>query len=66
MFHIRRTNNKINRLHERVLRSVYDDDVSNFDHLLATEKAFFIHRQNTHRLLIEIYKALYDISGNTL
>ena len=66
MFHIRRTNNKINRLHERALRNVYDDDVSNFDHLLATDKTFFIHRQNIHRLLIEIYKALYDISGNTL
>ena len=31
MFHSRRTNNKINRLHERALRIVYDDDVSAFD-----------------------------------
>ena len=30
MFHSRRTNNKINSLHERALRIVYDDDVSNF------------------------------------
>ena len=27
MFHSRRTNNKINRLHNRALRIVYDDDV---------------------------------------
>ena len=35
MFHSRRTNNKINRLHERALRIVHDDDVSFFDQLLA-------------------------------
>ena len=30
MFHSRRINNKINRLHERSLRIVYGDDVSTF------------------------------------
>ena len=30
MFHSQRTNNKINRLHERALRIVYDDNVSTF------------------------------------
>ena len=62
MFHSRRTNNKINRLHERALRIVYDDDVSTFDQLLAMGKSFCIHHQNIQRLLIEIYKALNDIS----
>ena len=66
MFHSRRTNNKINRLHERALRIVYDDDVSTFDQLLAMDKSFCIHHQNIQRLLIEIYKALHDISGNSL
>ena len=66
MFHSRRTNNKINRLHERALRIVYDDDVSTFDQLLAMDKSFCIHHQNIHRLLIEIYKALHDVSGNSL
>ena len=46
MFHSRRTNNKINRLHERALRIVYDDDVSTFDQLLAMDKSFCIHHQN--------------------
>ena len=45
MFHSRRTNNKINRLHERALRIVYDDDVSTFDQLLAMDKSFCIHHQ---------------------
>ena len=66
MFHSRRTNNKINRLHERALRIVHDDDVSTFDQLLAMEKSFCIHHQNIQRLLTEIYKALHDISRNSL
>ena len=65
MFHSRRTNNKINRLHERALRIVYDDDVSTFDQLLAMDKSFCIHHQNIQRLLTEIYKVLHDISGNS-
>ena len=66
MFHSRRTNNKINRLHEGALRIVYDDDVSTVDQLLAMDKSFCIHHQNIQRLLNEIYKALHDISGNSL
>ena len=67
MFHSRRNNNKVDRLHERTLRTVCDDDVSNFDQLLAMDKSFCIHHQNIQRLLIDIYiyKALYDISGNS-
>ena len=66
MFHSRRTNNKINRLHERALRTVYDGDVSTFDQLHAMNKSFCIQHQNIQRLLIEIYKALHEISGNSL
>ena len=66
MFDSRRTNNKINRLHERALRIVYDEDVSTFLQLLAMDKSFCIYHQNIQRLLTEIYKALHDISGNSL
>ena len=66
MFHSQRTNNKINRLHERAIRTVYDDDILTFDQLLAMDKPFCIHHQNIQRLLIEIYMALHDISGNSL
>ena len=66
MFHSRRTNNKTNRLHERVLRIVYDDDVSTLDQLLDMDKSFCIHHQNIQRLLNEIYKALHNIYGNSL
>ena len=66
MFRSQRTNNKINRLHERALRIVYDDEVSTFDQLLAMDKSFCIQHQNIQRLLIEIYEALHDISANSL
>ena len=66
MFHNRRTNKKINRLHERALRILYDDDISTFYQLLAMDKSFCIHHQNIQKILIEIYKALHDISGNSL
>ena len=59
IFHIRRTNNKINKLHERALRIVYDDNVSTFDQLLAMDKSFSIHHQNIQILLIKIYKVLH-------
>ena len=66
MFYNRRTNNKVSRLHERAARIVYDNEVSTFDQLLAMDKSFCIHHQNIQRLLIEIYEALHDISGNNL
>ena len=61
-----RTDKKINRLHERALRIVSDDDVSTFDQLLAVENSFCIHHQSVQRLLIEIYKVLHDNLGNSL
>ena len=66
MFHSRRTNNKINNLHEKGLRIINDDDVSTFDQLLAMGKSFCIHHQNIRRLLIKIYKALHNISESIL
>ena len=66
MFHSQYTNSKINGLHERALRVVYDDNISTFDQLLATDKSLCIHHQNIQRLLIEICKVLHNISGNSL
>ena len=54
------------KLFERALRIVYDDDLATFDQLLAMGKSVCIHQQNIQRLLTEIFKALNDISGNSL
>ena len=65
-FHSRRTNNKSNRLHQRVLGIVYDEDIPTFDQLLAMEKSFCIHHENIQILLIEIWNAVHNNSGNSL
>ena len=43
MFHSRSINNKINRLHERVLRIVYNDFKSSFKNLLEKDGTVSIH-----------------------
>ena len=58
MFCSRSCNNKINKLHERALRLVYDDYESSFDVLLNKNKSFSIHHQNIQKLLIEVFKSL--------
>ena len=58
MFCSRSCNNKINKLHERALRLVYDDYESSFDVLLNKNKSFSIHHQNIQKLMIEAYKSL--------
>ena len=49
-------NNKINRLHERCLRMIYNDKISNFEELLTKDNSVSIHHSNIHALAIEIYK----------
>ena len=56
MFHSRQSNSKINRVHERALRTVYNDFESSFEELLEKDGSFCIHHQNIQSLLIEIYK----------
>ena len=43
MLHNRALNNKINHIHERALRIVYDDHSSSFDDLLNKDKSVTIH-----------------------
>lgn len=62
MFHSRMSNSKINRLHERALRIVYNDYESSFQSLLEKDSSFSIHHQNIQRLSLEIYKAIHENS----
>ena len=62
MFCSRKSNDKINRLHERSLRIVYNDYESSFEELLSRCNTFSIHDQNIHRLAIEIYKIANGLS----
>ena len=62
MFHNRTINNKINRLHERALRLVYDDDNSSFNELLILDNSITVHHRNLHKLGIEMYKIKNNLS----
>ena len=46
MCHGRTLNNKINKLHERALKLVYDDRQSTFEELLKINKSVTIHHRN--------------------
>ena len=66
MFCSREASNKINKLHERALRIVYQDDILNFEELLEKDNSFSIHHQNIQTLAIEMYKVHYGLSENSL
>ena len=56
MFCKRSINNRINRLHERALRVVYNDYVNSFETLLSIDGSVTIHHRNIQRGAIEMYK----------
>ena len=62
MCHSRGLNNRINNLHERALRIVYQDKKSDFETLLKNDKSVTIHVRNLHYLVTEVYKVKNNIS----
>ena len=54
-------NNKINRIHERALRIVYDSYTTSFEELLKKDKSMTIHQINIHSVAIEMYKVKNDL-----
>ena len=56
MFHSRKLNNCINRIHERALRIIYDDYESSFRDLLNMDNSSTIHERNLKKLALEIFK----------
>ena len=62
MFHNRTLNNKINKLHERALRLVYNDHNSSFNELLNMDNSFTIHERNLQKLATEMFKVKNNLS----
>ena len=56
MCHNRTYNNKINRLHERCLRLIYNDKRSSFEDLLEKDNCVSKHHKNLQALAIEMFK----------
>ena len=54
-------NNKINRLHERCLRIIYNNKMSSFADLLAEDGSATIHTRNLQVLATEIFRVHKNI-----
>ena len=54
MFCSRQMNKKINHIHERALRLVYDDDTASFSESLIKYNTVSIHHRNIHYVAIKI------------
>ena len=62
MFYNRKTDNRINKLNERVLRLVYNDFESVFEDLLTKDGSFTVHHYNIQTFAVELYKVYTNIS----
>ena len=56
MCHSRAKNNKINRLHERCLRIIYNYRVSTFEQLLEMDSSVSMYTRNLRFLAVEVFK----------
>ena len=66
MFNGRQINDKINKVHERALRIVFNDTITSFEELLVRDKTFTIDHQNIQLLAIEMYEAVNNLPGGNL
>ena len=62
MFHSRKLNARINRLHERALRVVYRDFDSSFEELLTRDSSTTLHQRILQKLMTEIFKVKTGIA----
>ena len=62
MCHSRENNNKINRLHERCLRIIYNDKRSSFNALLEKDGSVSIHERNVKILATKMFKVSKNLA----
>ena len=62
MFHSRKLNHRINNIHKRALRVIYQGWRSTFLQLLRKDNFVTIHQQNLQVLATEIFKEKNDLS----
>ena len=58
MFSSRRSNNLINKVHERSLRLITNDENSSFETLLQNINDITVHQKNLQILMTEVYKII--------
>ena len=62
MFCSGKMNKKINHIHERALRLVYQDYTTSFNDLLKKDNSLTFHHRNIHQVAIEMFKVKHDLS----
>ena len=62
MFHSRKLNTKINKLHERDLRITYRDQESSSEDLLGLDNSVSVHQKNLQVLMIEMFKTKHGLN----
>ena len=62
MFCSRPSNNTIKRVHERALRVILGDDLSEFESLLQNNREIRSHHKNIQSLMIEIFKIKNELA----
>ena len=53
---------KVNKIHRRTLRVVYDDYNSTYEELLASHNDLSIHQKHLKHIAIEVYKSLTNLN----
>ena len=66
IFCARQTNAKINHIHERAFRAVYNDEISPFEELLERYKSETIHLTNNKTLVAELIKIKNCLSNDIM
>ena len=66
MFHNRRIDHKINKLHEKALKIVYKDHFSLFEELLSKDESVTVHQRNLQIIATEVYKILNNLSPDII
>ena len=59
-------NNRINTLHKRALRFVYNDFTSSLTKLLKKDNSVTIHQKNLQNLAIEMFKVKHNLAPETM
>ena len=62
MFCSRTSNNRINKLHERSLRVIHNDETNDFNTLLEMNNEVTIHQRNIQVLMLEVFKIKYVLA----
>ena len=62
MFHNRKLNSRVNKLHKRALRIVYQDYASSFTELLEKDNSTAIRDRNIQLLATELFKVKNRLS----